>query len=262
MEPSPEFEGDGFAALCVSGPAPREAGGPVRRGGPRRAAHGARDPRLRGRRGPRARARSRALADGSGVELLGVRRDALELMRAADAVCLRARPRRCPMSVLEAMALGATRAGHRRRRQRARRCSTGRRASWSSQGTSTRSRRALVALAADPERARGHGRGRAAAPARALQRRGDGRRLPRRARGDRRLSPRADILLVSLGTTLGWRHADRLFLEQLRRVGRAGRGGRRRLRSRRTACGAAIRSNDLVEMHAARRALLTALVAP
>ena len=67
-----------------------------------------------------------------------------------------------------------------------------------------------------------------------------------------------DVLLVSLGTTLGWRIADRLFLEQLERAGastaavavRFGWTGRLRR---------AYPVNDLVEMTAARRALRTAL---
>lgn len=70
--------------------------------------------------------------------------------------------------------------------------------------------------------------------------------------------PRIDILLVSLGTTLGWRQADRLFLEQLERAGAnvravsVGIGLAGRLRR-------GYPLNDLVEMHASRRALLTAL---
>jgi hypothetical protein len=70
--------------------------------------------------------------------------------------------------------------------------------------------------------------------------------------------PRADVLLVSLGTTLGWRQADRLFLEQLERAGAHAEavsvsfGLAARLRR-------GYPVNDLVEMHAARRALLTAL---
>jgi hypothetical protein len=70
--------------------------------------------------------------------------------------------------------------------------------------------------------------------------------------------PRVDILLVSLGTTLGWRQADRLFLGQLDRAGArtvavgVGFGLADRLRR-------GYPVNDVVEMHAARRALLTAL---
>ncbi len=70
--------------------------------------------------------------------------------------------------------------------------------------------------------------------------------------------PRVDILLVSLGTTLGWRQADRLFLRQLQRAGLRteavtvsfGLAGRLRR---------GYPVNDFVEMHAARRALMTAL---
>jgi glycosyltransferase involved in cell wall biosynthesis len=69
---------------------------------------------------------------------------------------------------------------------------------------------------------------------------------------------RVDILLVSLGTTLGWRQADRLFVGQLRRAGA-------RTEAVSVDFGLADRLrrgypvNDLVEMHAARRALLSAL---
>ncbi len=67
-----------------------------------------------------------------------------------------------------------------------------------------------------------------------------------------------DILLVSLGTTLGWRHTDRLFAEQVRRAGASvevvsvGFGAAGRLRR-------GYPVNDLVEMHGARRAAQTAL---
>jgi hypothetical protein len=67
-----------------------------------------------------------------------------------------------------------------------------------------------------------------------------------------------DILLVSLGTTLGWRHTDRLFAEQVRRAGAGvevvsvGFGAAGRLRR-------GYPVNDLVEMHAARRAAQTAV---
>jgi glycosyltransferase involved in cell wall biosynthesis len=63
---------------------------------------------------------------------------------------------------------------------------------------------------------------------------------------------RPDVLLVSLGTTLGWRVADRMLVEQLRRAGASteavsiGRGAADRLRR-------GYPLNDLVEMHAARR---------
>jgi hypothetical protein len=70
--------------------------------------------------------------------------------------------------------------------------------------------------------------------------------------------PRVDILLISLGTTLGWRQADRLFLEQLHRAGvrteavSVGFGLADRLRR-------GYPVNDFVEMHAARRALIAGL---
>jgi glycosyltransferase involved in cell wall biosynthesis len=105
VAPSPEFASDGFAALCVSGLRPEkrvdvfvaavraareenaEINGYV-------AGEGREDGRLA------------ALAAGSGVELLGVRTDVRELMRAAGAVCLTSEAEALPMSVLEAMALG------------------------------------------------------------------------------------------------------------------------------------------------------------
>ena len=69
---------------------------------------------------------------------------------------------------------------------------------------------------------------------------------------------RPDVLLVSLGTTLGWRVADEMLLEQLRRAGAStgvvsvGRGAADRLRR-------GYPVNDLVEMHAARRTVRTAV---
>ena len=72
------------------------------------------------------------------------------------------------------------------------------------------------------------------------------------------MSDRPDVLLLSLGTTLGWRVADTIFLEQLGRAGvsaaavsvRFGAAGRLRR---------AYPVNDLVEASAARRALRSAL---
>jgi hypothetical protein len=69
---------------------------------------------------------------------------------------------------------------------------------------------------------------------------------------------RTDVLLVSLGTTLGWRVADRMLLQQLERAGAAteavaiGRGRADRLRR-------GYPVNDLVEMHAARRTVRSAV---
>ncbi len=69
-----------------------------------------------------------------------------------------------------------------------------------------------------------------------------------------------DVLLLSLGTTRGWRVADELFLGQLERAGISAAavsvrfGGAGRLRR-------GYPLNDLVEMHAARRALRAGLEA-
>jgi glycosyltransferase involved in cell wall biosynthesis len=69
---------------------------------------------------------------------------------------------------------------------------------------------------------------------------------------------RPDILLASLGTTLGWRVADRMLLEQLGRAGARteavsiGRGAADRLRR-------GYPVNDLVEMYAARRTVREAV---
>jgi hypothetical protein len=69
---------------------------------------------------------------------------------------------------------------------------------------------------------------------------------------------RPDVLLVSLGTTLGWRVADEMLLAQLQRAGAStaavsvGRGAADRLRR-------GYPLNDLVEMHAARRTVRTAV---
>ena len=72
------------------------------------------------------------------------------------------------------------------------------------------------------------------------------------------MTDRVDVLLLSLGTTFGWRVADSIFLEQLERAGvstaavsvRFGAAGRLRR---------AYPVNDLVEASAARRALRAAV---
>jgi hypothetical protein len=67
-----------------------------------------------------------------------------------------------------------------------------------------------------------------------------------------------DILLLSLGTTLGWRHTDRQFADQVRRAGATVEA----VSVRFGAAGGLRRGypvNDLVEMHAARRAARRAL---
>jgi hypothetical protein len=69
---------------------------------------------------------------------------------------------------------------------------------------------------------------------------------------------RPDVLLVSLGTTLGWRRADEVLLAQLERAGATtaavsvGLDAADRLRR-------GYPVNDLVEMHAARRTARTAV---
>jgi hypothetical protein len=72
------------------------------------------------------------------------------------------------------------------------------------------------------------------------------------------VNDRPDVLLLSLGTTLGWRVADALFADQLRNAGvgvaveavRIGATGRLRR---------AYPVTDLVEATAARRALASAI---
>jgi glycosyltransferase involved in cell wall biosynthesis len=104
VEPSHELGEDDFTALCVAGLRPEkrvdlfiEAVAAARR----------EEPAIRGYvagEGPE-RERLEQLAQGSGVTLLGVRRDALALIRAADALCLASEAEALPMSILEAMAL-------------------------------------------------------------------------------------------------------------------------------------------------------------
>jgi glycosyltransferase involved in cell wall biosynthesis len=104
VEPSRDLDPDGFAVLCVAGLRPEkrvdlfiEAVAAARR----------ETASIRGYvagEGPE-RERLERLASGSGVTLLGVRPDALELIRAADALCLPSEAEALPMSILEAMAL-------------------------------------------------------------------------------------------------------------------------------------------------------------
>jgi glycosyltransferase involved in cell wall biosynthesis len=104
VRPTPELEGDGFVALCLAGLRPEkrvdlfiQAVRDARRS----------QPELRGYvagEGPEYE-RLLKLADGSGVELLGVRRNPLELIRTADCLCLLSEAEALPMSILEAMAL-------------------------------------------------------------------------------------------------------------------------------------------------------------
>jgi glycosyltransferase involved in cell wall biosynthesis len=104
VEPSPELDGDGFTALCLAGLRPEkrvdlfiQAVRDARRS----------EPALRGfvaGEGPEHERLAR-LAEGSGVELLGARLDALELIQGADVLCLLSEAEALPMSILEAMAL-------------------------------------------------------------------------------------------------------------------------------------------------------------
>jgi glycosyltransferase involved in cell wall biosynthesis len=150
VAPSPEFQGDGFPALCVSGLRPEkrvdvfiDAVRAARRENDvisgYVAGEGREDERLQG------------LANDSGVELLGVRTDARELMRAAAVVCLTSEAEALPMSVLEAMALGrpvvATRVGG-----TADAVVDGQTGFLTSPGDVEAVTRALVELAGDPER--------------------------------------------------------------------------------------------------------------
>jgi glycosyltransferase involved in cell wall biosynthesis len=104
VTPSPELSRDGFAVVCVAGLRPEkrvdlfiEAVRAARRD----------DPSIRGYvagEGPE-RERLERLAADSGVALLGARRDVLELVAAAGAMCLPSEAEALPMSILEAMAL-------------------------------------------------------------------------------------------------------------------------------------------------------------
>jgi glycosyltransferase involved in cell wall biosynthesis len=155
VEASPELDGDAFAVLCVAGLRPEkridlfiEAVAAARR----------ELPALRGYvagEGPE-RDRLERLAQGSGVRLLGVRRDALQLIRAADAVCLPSEAEALPMSILEAMALErpvvATDVGG-----TVEQVVDGETGHLVAPGDAEPIRRALLALAGDPERARAMG---------------------------------------------------------------------------------------------------------
>jgi glycosyltransferase involved in cell wall biosynthesis len=96
-------DGD-FAVLCVANLRPEKGVGVFIRAV---AAARRSQPRIRGFVAGEGRERERLarLADGAGVELLGVRDDVPDLMLAADAVALTSEAEALPMSVLEAMAL-------------------------------------------------------------------------------------------------------------------------------------------------------------
>jgi glycosyltransferase involved in cell wall biosynthesis len=152
VEPSSELDSDGFAVLCVAGLRPEkrvdlfiEAVASARR----------ENASIRGYvagEGPE-RERLERLADGSGVTLLGVRRDVLELIRAADVLCLPSEAEALPMSILEAMALErpvvATDVGG-----TAEQVVDGETGHLVPAGNAEPIRQALLALAADPDRAR------------------------------------------------------------------------------------------------------------
>jgi glycosyltransferase involved in cell wall biosynthesis len=104
VEASPDLAAEGFSVLCVSGLRREkrvdvfvEAVAAARR----------ENPEIRGYVAGEGSERERleGLADGSGVTLLGVRRDVLELIRGASAVCLPSEAEALPMSIIEAMAL-------------------------------------------------------------------------------------------------------------------------------------------------------------
>jgi glycosyltransferase involved in cell wall biosynthesis len=152
FEPSSALDSNGFAVLCAAGLRPEkrvdlfiEAVAAARR----------ENASIRGYvagEGPE-RERLERLADGSGVTLLGVRRDVLELIRAADALCLPSEAEALPMSILEAMALErpvvATDVGG-----TAEQVVDGETGHLVPAGNAEPIRRALLALAADRDRAR------------------------------------------------------------------------------------------------------------
>ena len=102
------------------------------------------------------RERLERLAENNGVTLLGVRRDVLDLIRGADAVCLPSEAEALPMSILEAMALArpvvATDVGG-----TVEQVVDGETGHLVPAGDPEPIRRALLELAADPERARAMG---------------------------------------------------------------------------------------------------------
>jgi glycosyltransferase involved in cell wall biosynthesis len=152
VEASPELGSDGFRVLCVAGLRPEkrvdlfiEAVAAARRENAAIRGYVAGD-------GPE-RERLERLAKDRGTALLGVRRDVLELIRAADAVCLPSEAEALPMSILEAMALErpvvATDVGG-----TAEEVLDGETGHVVPAGDPEPIRAALLALAADPDRAR------------------------------------------------------------------------------------------------------------
>jgi len=105
VEPSAELDGDGFAVLCVSALRPEKR---VDLFIEAVAAASRDNPAVRGYVAGEGRERERleGPAAAAGVTLLGPRRDVLDLVAGAGAVCLPSEAEAMPMSLLEAMALG------------------------------------------------------------------------------------------------------------------------------------------------------------
>ncbi|MEA2408859.1 MAG: hypothetical protein QOE69_2978 [Thermoleophilaceae bacterium] len=104
ITPSPELAGEGFSVLCVAGLRPEkrvdlfiDAVGAARRENPAIRAFVAGE-------GPERERLAPAAAE-HGVALLGARRDVLQLIAAAGVMCLPSEAEALPMSILEAMAL-------------------------------------------------------------------------------------------------------------------------------------------------------------
>ena len=155
VQPSPELGADGFPVVCVSGLRREkrvdvfiEAVAAARR----------ENADIRGYVAGEGAERERLLrlADGSGVTLLGARRDVLELVRGAAALCLPSEAEALPMSILEAMALErpvvATDVGG-----IADQVVDGETGRLVAPGDPAAVQTALLELAADPERARAMG---------------------------------------------------------------------------------------------------------
>ena len=204
-------------------PAPREGVRRVHRGGVAGARARAAVARPGGRRRPRARAARgagrRARRSPHAGRARGRARPDRRLRRALPA------QRRGGAADEHPRGDGARPAGgdHRRGRDAGGRDRRRDRRSWWRPGTAARPRRRSRAWR--PTRSGRASWARAGANASAaLPRRRDGGRLPARARAEWPRDERApgapvDILLLSLGTTLGWRVGDSLLLEQLRAAG-------------------------------------------
>ena len=176
----------------------------------------ARDPRLRRRRGSE-RAAVEALAEASGVALLGARGDVSALLAARGRALPPERGRGAAHEHPRGDGARAAGGGHRRRRHRRR--GGARRDRPAGRARRRRRDRAGAARAGGrPGAGAPDGRGRPRAPARALHAARRWSTATRRAFEEAaRPSARPDILLLSLGTTLGWRVAD-----DLPRAARAG----------------------------------------